>query len=126
MIWNELTQNQKNILKHKYSLIKYEIKKLNSDKANKSKRHTFTVDEQQEYNHKVKNLQSKYIGICTDYKCDYCGNITNLDLTKMKQLFKGSTRPIFCSVKCSGKYYAMKSYEGKTENDRYIRNKKNK
>lgn len=119
MIWNELTQFDKDNIKYLYNKISKQIQQENSIKANRSKKHTYTQQEQIAYNERIKLLQQKYNTICTDYRCDYCNNVFHLTLSKMKELFK-SNNPQFCSKQCSGKYYARKSHEGKTESEKQV------
>lgn len=113
MIWNELTQTQKDSIYDEYKQIKYNIKKLNSQKANKAKTVVFTEQEEKDYKNEIEELQKQYDSICIDYKCDYCGKIVKLSLRQMKQLFEGNTKPVFCSRNCSGIYYAYKSHKNR-------------
>ena len=123
-IWNELTEQQQNNLISQYKDIKYQIKKLNSEKANKEKICKYTPEQTKEYNEQIKELQSKYDKLDIYYKCNCCGNVFKTSLSQIKTLFKDREKLLFCSRKCSGIFYAIKSHKGKTKEQELERNKK--
>lgn len=114
-IWKELDSNKQRELIEQYTDIKKQIKRINSKKANTEKTHKYTPDEEQRYRNQITELQNKYSDIKIYYKCDFCEKVFELPFDKIKRLFKGDTKPIFCNVKCSGKYYANKSHDKSRE-----------
>ena len=115
MIWQDMSEYDKQELISEYNKIKHSIKKLNSQKANKEKIKPYTEEENKEYNNKVTELQSQYNNFDIKYHCDFCNNLIDISIDKLKELFKGNNKPIFCNRICSGKYYANKSHMNKTK-----------
>lgn len=115
MIWQDMSEYDKQELISEYNKIKHSIKKLNSQKANKEKIKPYTEEENKEYNNKVTELQSQYNNFNIQYHCDFCNNLIDISIDKLKELFKGNNKPIFCNRICSGKYYANKSHMNKTK-----------
>ncbi len=122
-IWNELHLKQQEELINQYKNIKKQIKQLNSKKANFEKKQLYTEEQNKQYKQQIIELQNMYNNIEVYYKCDYCNKIFKLSLDKLKKLFKGETRPLFCNKKCSGVYYANKSHD-KTKEEQEEVNKK--
>lgn len=59
-----------------------------------------------------------------DYICKWCGKEFTLSNNQKSVLRKNPNKPIFCSRQCSGQFYAKKSHEGKTEEQKQIRRDK--
>lgn len=124
MIWQDMSDIEKNEIKDQYESIRKQIKSLNAIKANDEKKRKYSDQENEEYNDKILELQKQYDNIEVYYRCDYCNNKIKLSLDKIKTLVKDKAKPIFCNRKCSGIYYANKSHEGKTEQDKFECNMK--
>ena len=124
MIWQDMSISEKDNIKNQYESIRKQIKSLNAIKANNEKKQKYTLEQNEEYNNNILKLQKQYDNIEVYYRCDHCNNEIKLPLDKIKILIKNKAKPIFCSRKCSGIYYANKSYEGKTKKERFERNAK--
>lgn len=112
MIWNELSIEQRNELIETYKSIKKQIQKLNSVKANKVKSGIiFTEQDEMNYKQSILELQDKLNNLDIYYLCDNCSKQFLLDRTKLGNLIKGNTKPLFCCIKCSGVYYSNKRHK---------------
>lgn len=56
--------------------------------------------------------------------CNWCLNEFELNTNQIVTYNKYPDKPLFCSRQCSGKYYAKKSHEGKTEEEKQARRNK--
>lgn len=122
-IWNELNLEKQEELINQYKNIKKGIKQLNSKKANYEKKQLYTEEQNKQYKQQIAELQNMYDNIEVYYKCDYCNKIFRLPLDKLKKLFKGETKPLFCTIKCSGQFYAKKSHNKTREEQKKVNEK---
>ena len=122
LIWQNMSDLDKEKVVNEYEYIRKQIKSLNSIKANTEKKRLYTEQETLQYNHNIKKLQEKYNNIEIYYKCSYCNNLIKLPFDKIKNLLKGNMKPLFCSRKCSGIYYAKKQHASYSEEDNKVRN----
>lgn len=123
LIWQELNDKEKQEIITTYNTIKQKIRKLANQKTNYEKKQLYTEEQQIEYRNSVEILQKQYNDIKVYYKCNYCDKTFQLTLDKLKLLIKDSNKLLFCSVSCSGKYYAIKSHN-KTEEEKQVINEK--
>ena len=115
LIWQELTKEQKLQIENTYKNISKQIQSLNANKANYEKTQKYTEQQTLLYKQQIQDLQKQYENININYRCDFCNNIIELPFSKLKLLIKGNTKPIFCSRSCSGKYYANKQHNERTQ-----------
>ena len=124
LIWQDMSNTDKENIIKEYECIRKQIKRLNSIKANTEKKRLYTEQETLQYNNDIKNLQKRYNCIEIYYRCNYCSNLIKLSFDKIKGLLKGNIKPLFCNRKCSGIYYANKQHASYSEEDNKIRNAK--
>lgn len=123
LIWNELSNSLKQEITEYYNSISKQIRKLKCTKVSREKFQPYTEEQLIQYNQQINELQNYITQIEVYYKCNYCNKIFRLPLDKLKKLFKGETKPLFCDKKCSGVYYANKSHD-KTKEEQEEVNKK--
>ena len=123
LIWNELSNSLKQEIQNYYNSINKQIRKLKCTKASQEKTQLYTQQQLDSYNKQINKLQDYYNNIEIYYKCDYCNQVFKLSLDKLKKLFKGDTKPLFCDKKCSGKYYAIKSHNKTKEEQKKVNEK---
>ena len=56
--------------------------------------------------------------------CRQCNKEFELNTNQIRTINKYPDKPLFCSVKCSGKYYTIKQHSNETEEQKQIKNKK--
>ena len=109
MIWQDSTDLEKQTLIDQYNIIKQELLHLKGIRCKYESKEKYDAD--------VKLLQSKYNNLDVQYICDNCGKLFNLDLRRIKKLINKINEPLFCNVKCSGQYYAIKQHREMSEVD---------
>lgn len=124
MIWQDMSEEQKQELRDKFNMIKHERRVVRNTKSGIQKVRSFTEEEFKEYNSKMKELESQYDEITVDYRCDMCGKVFTLPFYKVKELLNGKEIPRFCSLACGGKFGAIKSHKNKTTEQQKERSEK--
>lgn len=123
-IWQDMSNIDKANFINEYNKIRLQIQSLNSKKANYEKRRKYTEQETQIYNTNIRELQEKYNLLELYYKCPNCNSIFKLTFNQIKALIKCNNKLLFCSTKCSGKYYATKQHNEETEEQKLLKNLK--
>ena len=60
LIWQDMSNTDKENIVKEYECIRKQIKRLNSIKANTEKKRLYTEQETLQYNNDIKNLQKRY------------------------------------------------------------------
>ena len=123
-IWQDMSNIEHNNLINKYNNIKTQIQKLNSKKANCEKKRKYTEQETLLYNTEIKKLQEQYSLLEVYYRCPNCNEVFRLTFVQFKTLIKDNTKLLFCSVKCSGKFYSKKQHNEETNEQKLLKNLK--
>lgn len=122
--WSKMTNEERDMIKEWFNIIKQTIRKMANKKASYIKINKFSDQDEVEYQQKLIELQNKYNEMNIYEICPECGVEFHLDNNKLKQVFKDNDKLLFCSVKCSGKYYANKQHSEETDEQKIVKNKK--